>query len=247
MRVGEYDASGNILRRYAPGPGADEPVVWYEGAGTSDRRWLHADTAGSIVGYSDSTGHSDATYAYDPNGGANNGSDFLGGFDNRLWGASGGGIIGEGNGSLSMVRYSPQSTQGCNTTNTNGSVQDRAVFFSHISELRNVAQALNVPENYIVGLSSYESGWLDAHNVGLNNLWGLTQAGGNNIHFSSFAAGNAYFVSQVGPYIRNANTLAAFDQGLMNEAYNSVNPNYWSALNGRINSIPKWEGRCGVQ
>jgi hypothetical protein len=104
-----------------------------------------------------------------------------------------------------------------------------------------------VPEDYIVGLASYESGWLDAHNVGLNNLWGLTQAGGNNIHFSSFAAGNAYFVSHVGPYIRNANTLAAFDQGLMNEGYNSVNPNYWSALNGRINSIPKWEGRCGVQ
>jgi RHS repeat-associated protein len=68
MLVGEYDASGNILRRYVPGPGVDEPVVWYEGAGTSDRRWLHADTAGSVIGYSDATGASDATYAYDPYG-----------------------------------------------------------------------------------------------------------------------------------------------------------------------------------
>ncbi len=66
--VGEYDASGNILRRYVPGPGTDEPLVWYEGAVTSDRRWLHADTAGSVIGYSDATGASDATYAYDPYG-----------------------------------------------------------------------------------------------------------------------------------------------------------------------------------
>ncbi len=41
--------SGAILRRYVPGPGTDERVVWYEGAGTSDRRWLHADERGSVV------------------------------------------------------------------------------------------------------------------------------------------------------------------------------------------------------
>ena len=66
--VGEYDSSGNILRRYVPGPGTDEPLVWYEGAGTSDRRWLHADTQGSVIGYSDSSGNSGATYPYDPYG-----------------------------------------------------------------------------------------------------------------------------------------------------------------------------------
>jgi RHS repeat-associated protein len=47
--IGEYDASGNVLRRYVHGPGADEPLVWYEGAGTSDRRHLFADERGSIV------------------------------------------------------------------------------------------------------------------------------------------------------------------------------------------------------
>ncbi len=41
--VGEYDGAGNILRRYVLGPGVDEPVVWYEGAGTATRRWLAAD------------------------------------------------------------------------------------------------------------------------------------------------------------------------------------------------------------
>ncbi len=66
--VGEYDSSGNILRRYVPGPGVDEPEVWYQGAGTSTRRWLHRDTQGSVIGWSDSTGKSGAIYGYDPYG-----------------------------------------------------------------------------------------------------------------------------------------------------------------------------------
>ena len=45
-----------VLRRYVPGPGTDEPVVWYEGAGTTDRRWLHADERGSVIAVSDGSG-----------------------------------------------------------------------------------------------------------------------------------------------------------------------------------------------
>jgi YD repeat-containing protein len=66
--VGEYDANGNILRRYAPGAGADEPLVWYEGAGTSTRRWLAADNQGSVIAYADASANAGATYAYGPYG-----------------------------------------------------------------------------------------------------------------------------------------------------------------------------------
>lgn len=52
----EYSTSGMILRRYVHGPNEDEPVVWYEGSGTSDRRWLHLDERGSIVAVSDASG-----------------------------------------------------------------------------------------------------------------------------------------------------------------------------------------------
>jgi len=44
------------VRRYVHGPGVDEPLVWYEGTGTSDRRWLHADERGSIVAASNASG-----------------------------------------------------------------------------------------------------------------------------------------------------------------------------------------------
>lgn len=45
-----------LLRRYVHGPGADEPIVWYEGSGITDRRFLMADERGSIVSVTDSGG-----------------------------------------------------------------------------------------------------------------------------------------------------------------------------------------------
>ncbi len=60
--------SGALLRRYVYGPGDDEPVLWYEGAGTGDRRWLHADERGSVVAVSDSAGNTIATNSYDEYG-----------------------------------------------------------------------------------------------------------------------------------------------------------------------------------
>ena len=54
--IGEYNASNALLRRYVHGPGTDEPLVWYEGSGTTDRRWLHADERGSVIAISDGSG-----------------------------------------------------------------------------------------------------------------------------------------------------------------------------------------------
>jgi hypothetical protein len=62
--VTEYNASGTVLRRYIPGPALEEPLAWYEGSSNTDRRWLHADEHGSIVGYSDFSGISGAIYGY---------------------------------------------------------------------------------------------------------------------------------------------------------------------------------------
>ncbi|MBN9694430.1 MAG: hypothetical protein J0L85_01375 [Zoogloea sp.] len=66
--IGEYDASGNLLRRYVHGPGIDEPLVWYEGTGTTSKNWLYADHQGSIVGQANSSGTSTAIYSYGPYG-----------------------------------------------------------------------------------------------------------------------------------------------------------------------------------
>jgi YD repeat-containing protein len=46
--VAEYDTSGNRTARYVHGPGADEPIVQYDSAGT--RRFLHKDERGQHRG-----------------------------------------------------------------------------------------------------------------------------------------------------------------------------------------------------
>ena len=66
--IAEYDASGNLLRRYVHGPGLDEPLVWYEGAGLTDRRFIHADHQGSVVAISNASGVTTAINSYDEYG-----------------------------------------------------------------------------------------------------------------------------------------------------------------------------------
>jgi RHS repeat-associated protein len=54
--IAEYNSSNTLTKRYVHGPGVDEPIVWYEGSGTTDRRWLHADERGSIVAVTGGSG-----------------------------------------------------------------------------------------------------------------------------------------------------------------------------------------------
>lgn len=58
--VGEYDVSGNLLRRYVHGTDlkADDPIAWYEGPGFdgSSERFMRPDWEGSISIVSDSAG-----------------------------------------------------------------------------------------------------------------------------------------------------------------------------------------------
>lgn len=61
----ETDGFGNVLRAFTWGPGADEPLVWWEGAGP---RMLHADERGSIISVADNNGNSIATNTYDEYG-----------------------------------------------------------------------------------------------------------------------------------------------------------------------------------
>ena len=55
-RIAEYDSSTALLRRYVHGPGADDPILWYEGAGTTDKRYMHKDERSSITALTDSSG-----------------------------------------------------------------------------------------------------------------------------------------------------------------------------------------------
>lgn len=70
--VGEYDAAGSLLRRYAHGNdvGADDPMVWFEGssAAAANARHVYSDPRGSIVLVGDASGNSIAINSYDEYG-----------------------------------------------------------------------------------------------------------------------------------------------------------------------------------
>jgi RHS repeat-associated protein len=66
--IAEYNGSNTMLRRYVHGPSSDEPLVWYEGSGTSDRRFLHVDERGSIVAVTNSSGTTLNVNGYDEYG-----------------------------------------------------------------------------------------------------------------------------------------------------------------------------------
>ncbi len=64
----ETDASYTVLRKYVHGAGVDEPIVWYEGDDTTDRRWLIPDERGSIVAVADDAGTVTDVNTYDAYG-----------------------------------------------------------------------------------------------------------------------------------------------------------------------------------
>ena len=65
--LAEYNTSGTILRRYVPGKGEDENLVWYEGSNLSAPSWLQTDQQGSVIAVSSSSGTA-TIYRYSPSG-----------------------------------------------------------------------------------------------------------------------------------------------------------------------------------
>ncbi len=66
--IAEFNNAGTLLRRHVHGPGIDEPIVTYEGAGTANKSWLYADHQGSIVAVANATGAGTAAHSYGPFG-----------------------------------------------------------------------------------------------------------------------------------------------------------------------------------
>ena len=83
--IEEYDGAGTRIRVYAHGPGSDEPLVWYEGAESWARRFLHADHQGSIVALTDGNGNLLHANGYDPWGIRNAGDWGRFAYTGQLW------------------------------------------------------------------------------------------------------------------------------------------------------------------
>jgi len=66
----EFNSQNDITNRFVHGSNAaaDDPLVWYSGSGTGNKRWLHADHLGSIAAWTNSSGGSPTINKYDEYG-----------------------------------------------------------------------------------------------------------------------------------------------------------------------------------
>ncbi len=86
--VSEFDNAGTLFRRYVPGPNPDEHWVWYNGSGTTDRRFYLQDQVSSVIGLADNSGNAYAINAYDEYGVPRSGNQGRYQYTGQAWGAS---------------------------------------------------------------------------------------------------------------------------------------------------------------
>ena len=65
--IAQYNGA-TVLRRFVHGASADEPLVVYEGSGTTNKSWLHADERGSIIAATNASGVAASSVKYRPDG-----------------------------------------------------------------------------------------------------------------------------------------------------------------------------------
>lgn len=83
--VAEYAGAGALTRRYVHGAGMDDPLVWYEGSGLGDPRYLHTDHQGSITGVANAGGALAAINKYDEYGVPASANQGRFGYTGQIW------------------------------------------------------------------------------------------------------------------------------------------------------------------
>ena len=101
----------------------------------------------------------------------------------------------------------------------------RRAFFDEITPLISpLPKRLDVDEDFLLALVAFEDAWgQDVHNKKLHNLFGVTQAGGNNIAFSTYEDCVAFWERTYGPKVRGIKNLDDFIVSMKRIGYNSVN------------------------
>jgi len=119
-------------------------------------------------------------------------------------------------------------------------------FDSTLDVLRSLASSLDVNPLLIITQASFESGWLDAHNRALNNLFGYTHAGGRNQSFKSLQAAADAYARHTGPVVQGSKTADEFLGKLGEAHYNADMVKYGKGFKARLEVVKKFGNGCGA-
>lgn len=123
---------------------------------------------------------------------------------------------------------------------------DQKNFFESIAPLiAPLAQRLQLQEDLLLALVAFEDSWgQDEHNKRLHNLFGITQAGGNNLAFETYQACIDYWELHFGPQVKGIQDLDAFIAAMKKIGYNSVNAAYYETFKKVYASVQKYKLAC---
>lgn len=126
---------------------------------------------------------------------------------------------------------------------------NKAFFDAVYAHINGLARDLALPDaRFLYALAAHESGWLNKENTWLNNPFGMTMGGKDNLGFDNIAQACDYWECKFGQHVKGKKTMDQFVAGLKlakynpNEAYYA--PAKWEA---QLRSIDKWSAKFGYK
>jgi hypothetical protein len=115
----------------------------------------------------------------------------------------------------------------------------------------NGASSMGINADFLAALSAYESEWLDDHNKNINNLFGVTRGGRNNLLFTSLQDCMNWWAKNYASWFPDPkpNTMEDFiaclrKGGPNRTPYNSLDSQYDSKLFTRYNQYMCEKQKC---
>ncbi len=124
-------------------------------------------------------------------------------------------------------------------------------FFNKLLDsVQKIATQNNFDPNYLLAISAHESGWLGPHAYELNNAFGLTQGGGNNLKFDTFSESVEYWGKTFGPKASGASSIDDFINKLQTDQrsqggrgkYNTEDPDWPTLIRNAYKSVLRRRG-----
>jgi hypothetical protein len=110
------------------------------------------------------------------------------------------------------------------------------------------AKRLGMDADLLMTLVAHESAWYGEHAQELNNIFGLTRAGGRNLSFSSIDKCIEYWEKNTGPKIKGSKDMEEFLVNLHKPPnYNKADPKYDEKMRAIYKSILKFRKNCGFE
>ena len=110
-----------------------------------------------------------------------------------------------------------------------------------------MAQRLDMDRDLLLAIIAHEDTWgTDEHNDKLHNIFGVTNAGGPNLGYSSYQEACDYWSRKFGYRMKGVYNVDVFIEKMKEAKYNSRDPNYYVELKDAYISVVNHRKKLGL-